>query len=229
MNRISQLVTANINHLLDKAEDPEVMVKQIIRDMEESIIELRRETVRAIARQKHLEKQIQTAADQVKDYEGKAKLALSKKDEAHAKKVIARKLDAAKKRQALEADVKSASGTVESLKSDLAKLEDQVQEARRKKEELIRRKRAAESKLRVQKSKSSAAQAVSSAAKSILNFNETRKSLEDYEEAIIQLESETEAADELLNSAERPAELQKIADDQAVADELERLKKAQKE
>ena len=61
--RISKLISANINSLLDQAEDPELMVKQLIRDMEESIIELRRETVRAVARQKQLEKQIQAAGD----------------------------------------------------------------------------------------------------------------------------------------------------------------------
>ncbi|MCA9436937.1 MAG: PspA/IM30 family protein, partial [Candidatus Omnitrophica bacterium] len=58
IERISRLISANINHLLDQAEDPELMVKQMIRDMEGSIVELRRETVRGVARVKQIEKQI---------------------------------------------------------------------------------------------------------------------------------------------------------------------------
>jgi phage shock protein A len=71
LERISNLITANINYLLDKAEDPEVMVKQLIRDMEGSIIELRRETVRAVAREKQIQKQIKASVDLIEELEGK--------------------------------------------------------------------------------------------------------------------------------------------------------------
>ena len=85
--------------------------------------------------------------------------------------------------------MKSAVGTVAQLKSDLATLEDRVQEARRKKEDLVRRKRAADAKLRSKNSVNKAKEAMGAAAQSIFNFNDSQKNLESYEEAISQLES----------------------------------------
>ena len=59
LERASKLLKANINHMLDAAEDPEVMIKDLIREMDESVAELRRETVNAVARQKQLENKVQ--------------------------------------------------------------------------------------------------------------------------------------------------------------------------
>ena len=227
--RITEVLTANINHLLDEAENPEVMVKQIIRDMETSIIKLRSETVRAIARQKQLEKQIHAAGQLAKDLEIKAKLALDKDDQDLARTVVEKKLSSESRRDHLQEELKSAVGTVAQLKSDLATLEDRVQEARRKKEDLVRRKRAADAKLRSQSSVNKAKEAMGAAAQSIFNFNDSQKNLESYEEAISQLESEAEAADEFLGSDEiNEQELEKQARNEAVAKELERLKKSGK-
>ncbi|MFQ5771141.1 MAG: PspA/IM30 family protein [bacterium] len=229
LKRISELIAANINHLLDQAENPEVMIKQIIRDMEESIIELRRETVRAIARQKHLEKQILAAEGLAKELQEKATLALNNKDEELAKRLVAKKLDNEKKRERLQSELQEAKASVDEIKSDLTKLEDQVQEARRKKEELIRRKRTADAKLQIQKTKGKVSEALDTATRTIFNFNESQKNLAAYEEAISKLESEAEAADELSKfNTQKESELDKQKKDQAIAKELEKLKKAQK-
>ena len=95
--RISKLMSAEINNLLDKAEDPEVMVKQIIRDMEESIIELRRETIKAIAQEKQVEKKLSLEKGAVGDLETKAGKALEMNDETLARQILTRKLDVEKK------------------------------------------------------------------------------------------------------------------------------------
>ncbi|NLT65468.1 MAG: hypothetical protein GXX84_02555, partial [Acidobacteria bacterium] len=119
--RMSRLISANINHLLDQAEDPEVMVKEIIRNMEESIIELRRETVKAVASQKQLQKQIQTARELIADLEEKARLVLKKNDEELARRVLAKKLHTEKTVGTLEVELKSATEIANQLKNDLAK------------------------------------------------------------------------------------------------------------
>lgn len=228
LNRISNLIAANINHMLDKAEDPEVMIKQLIREMEESIIELRRETVRAIARQKQIEKEIQLSKDRAREFEEKARQALHNKDEELARNVVARKLSLDQKVDTLSSNLKTAVKFVAELKADLSKLEDQAQEARRKKEELIRRKRAAEARLRIQKNKGTASRALNAAVKSILEFSDSGKSMEDYEQAIRNLEAEAEAANELLKEQTKAEELEKISREDKIARELERLKKVQK-
>ena len=228
LERISKLVTANINHLLDVAEDPEVMVKQLIRDMEESIIDLRRETVRAVAREKQLQKQIQSSLELAQDLEEKAKLALSAGEEALARQILARKLHTLKARETLEKELISATEVANQLRADLPRLEDQVQLARRKKEELIRRKRAAEAQLRTQEATRKSVEVLNSAFSSISDFAVSGRALQSYDDTIMQMEAEAEASREVLNrDIQKELDLQKLAEENAIDEELERLKNSQ--
>jgi phage shock protein A len=230
LERISKLIEANINHLLDQAEDPEVMVKQLIRDMEESIIELRRETVRAVAREKQLQKQIEASVELATDLEEKAKLALQTNDELLARQILSRKLHTEQARKTLEKELLGATDLANQLRADLPRLEDQVQVARRKKEELIRRKRAAEAQRRTQEAARKSVEAVSAAVSSISDFAASGRTLQSYEDAIMQIESEAEATREVLNQdIQKELDLQKLAEENAIDEELARLKKEQKQ
>ena len=221
--RMSRLITANINHLLDQAEDPEVMVKEIIRNMEESIIELRRETVRAVASQKQLQKQIQTAGELIADLDEKARLALKKNDEDLARRVLAKRLHTEKTKATLETELKSATETADQLKSDLVKLEDQVQVARRKKDELIRRKQAAEAQIRTHEAARKSADVIAAASGTISEYSSG--GLGEYEDAILRIEAEAEAVREVLRTQiETELDLQKLAEDNMIEEELQRLK-----
>jgi phage shock protein A len=229
LKRISQLVAANINHLLDQAEDPELMVKQLIRDMEESIVEVRRETVRAVARQKQLEKQIAAASELNGDLEEKAKLALAKGDEALARQVVAKKLQTARTRESLEKEQHDASELAVQLKSDLSRLEDQVQVARRKRDELIRRKRAAEAQQRTQEASRRSSEALRAASSSVSQLQASADAFDSYETEIQRMEAEAEAEKEVLNAQiEKELDLQKFEEESAIDQELARLKQVEK-
>lgn len=224
--RISKLVSANINHLLDQAEDPEVMVKQLIRDMEESIIELRRETIKAIGRQKQLEKQIGIAKDRAKELESKAALALETSDEGFARDLLAKKLEVQESITTMEEELKISNRIAKQMKSDLAKLEDQVQLARRKKEELIRRKHSAEAQLRTRQVIQKSNDALNAIAGTVSAIDDHTSAIESYKDKILQLEAEAEASEELFQMRQdKEAELDKFAKDRAVEDELAKLKK----
>ncbi|MGH1362500.1 MAG: PspA/IM30 family protein [Calditrichia bacterium] len=224
--RISKLLSANINHVLDKAEDPEVMVKQIIRDMEESIIELRRETVKAIGQQKQLEKQLHAAEDLSNDLEEKAGAALASGKEDVAREILAKRFEREEAIDTLKNDHKSAELLASQLKGDLFKLEDQVQIARRKKEELIRRKRSAEAQLRTQHALQKSRDAFNALTGSISDINtHGGDQIESYEQDIMQLEAEAEAAQEMMDMQSSDIDLRKLAKDKAIEDELEKLKK----
>jgi phage shock protein A len=228
LSRVSKLITANINHLLDQAEDPEVMVKEIIREMEESIIEMRRETVRAVAREKQLQKQIQTAHDLALDLEEKAKLALSKGDENLARQILGKKLYTEKTRGNLEAELKVAIQSAQEMKADLARLEDQAQVARRKKDELIRRKQAAQGQMRSHEAARRSAEAITAVSGAITTYSTS--SLVKYEDAIVRMESEAEAVKEVLSTAiQAELDLQKLAEENRIEEELQRLKREQQE
>jgi phage shock protein A len=225
LKRISKLISANINHMLDEAEDPEVMVKEIIRDMEASIIELRRETVRAIAREKQLQKQKEAAKGMALDLEGQVKLALEKDDEDLAKKLVGKKLNTEKTRLSLEKELEGATSLALQLKSDLSRLEDQVQLARRKKDELIRRKKAADAQMRTVDATQRSTDAIRAATQSIAGVAHSGETLETYEDAIMKSEAEAEAAKELLSAdLEKEIELQKYAEEKEIEKELARIR-----
>lgn len=229
LQRISKLISANINHLLDEAEDPEVMVKQLIRDMEESIIELRRETIKAIGQQKHLEKQIQAAQSQGSEMESKAGLALESGDETLARQLLAKKLDLQASATSLEQELVNAARASEVMKSNLAKLEDQVQIARQKKEELIRRKRSAEAQLRSQEALQKSHEALYAISGAAGDIDAHTSAIESYKQKILEMEAEAEASEELLalNAEKKNKEiaLDKYIKSKAVEDELAKLKK----
>ncbi len=228
LQRISKLISANVNHMLDAAEDPEVMVKQLIRDMEESIIELRRETVKAIGQQKQLEKKIEMTRGQAEVLEKKAAAALESGDEEFARQIITKKLELDNRVSALETEVETAAALAEKMKENLDKLEDQVQTARRKKEELIRRKLAADAQMRTQSALKKSQEAMGSISSSISDLDSI-KALESYEEKIMQMEAEAEASEELLKlestGKEKDIDLEKVMKDKSVEDALAQLKK----
>lgn len=228
LQRISKLISANVNHMLDAAEDPEVMVKQLIRDMEESIIELRRETVKAIGQQKQLEKKIEMTRGQAEVLEKKAAAALESGDEEFARKIITKKLELDNRVSGLETEIETATALAEKMKENLDKLEDQVQIARRKKEELIRRKLAADAQMRTQQALKKSREAMGSISSSIGDLDSIQ-ALESYEDKILQMEAEAEASEELLKlentGKEKEIDLDKAMKDKSVEDALAQLKK----
>jgi phage shock protein A len=144
LQRISGLMTADIDHLLDQVDDPEQTITQLICDMEESIVDLRRETVIAVARQSRLRKHLFAAEEASSGVELRATLAVQRGDEFGARQILGRKIGALKTRDALEAELAEASGESARLVAGLIRMEDRAQLARRKRDELQRRRRMAE-------------------------------------------------------------------------------------
>ena len=225
--RISKLVEANVNAMLDKAEDPEMMVRQLIREMEESIIELRRETVKAVGARKHLEKKMAILDRRSEDLETKAALALDNSDENLARKLLEQKIDQSKERRLLTDEHETATYLAEKLKQDLVRLEDQVQIARRQKETLIRRKLAAERKMHSSGTLHKSQSALEALTGATLGADEHISAIETQKDKILQLEAEAEAMEELMGEKDSPDEkaLEKLVQKKAVDDELARLKK----
>jgi len=226
VDRIRKLVTANINHLLDQAEDPEVMVKQMIRDMEESIIELRRETVRAVAREKQIQRQLDAAGALVGDLEEQARLALRTEREDLARTLVAKKLHTERTIGTLQGEVASAAASSSALKLDLGRLEDQVQEARRKRDDLVRRRRLAEAQQRGNEAVRRSGEAVAAARTSLAEIAQSGRALDVYENAVSDLECEAAAERELLEAQLREElDLQRLAEDRAIDGEIARLRR----
>lgn len=148
LQRISKLLSANIHHVLDQAENPEAEVKHVIREMEASIVELRRETIRAVAREKQLEIRLEASREEAATLATRAKAALEDGNEEGARRAVMDRLRLEQHCEELEEELTHAREVAARMREDLEQLEDQVQLARQKKSDLLRRQRAAESRAR---------------------------------------------------------------------------------
>jgi phage shock protein A len=142
--RINDVISANINDLIDRVEDPERMIKQIIREMEENIRQAKEGVIEAIASEKRLQKELQANRVQSEDWLKKAEDALRAGNEELARTALVRKKEYDTISKALEPSWQAAKNTSERLKTQLRALEAKLEEARRKRSTLVARQRAAE-------------------------------------------------------------------------------------
>ena len=128
--RTRDIVAANVTDLLDRAEDPAKMIRMIILEMEETLVEVRASAARSIADQKELRRQI-AKLDRIQDsWVEKAELALSKDREDLAKAALVEKQKAASMAESLEAEIHVLQDALKASEVDIAKLQTKLREAR---------------------------------------------------------------------------------------------------
>lgn len=201
LQRIKRIISANINSLIDKAEDPETMLNQLIREMDESIIALRAEVAKAIAGEKRISRRINDTEKSVQVWQENSEKAVRDGCDDLARKALERRLQEQDKLPDLRQQHRKALNVCASLKEQLRVLEDKVQDARRKKEILVVRKRTAQA----QQAILSATQTFSHAARRsdslLTQFDVTMPvSVEFLEDEVIQLEADVEALGEAMGT-----------------------------
>ena len=137
LERVSTLIRANINDLVDKAEDPEKMIKQVILDMQNQLLQVKTQVAIAIADQHLLEKKQKENQEKTVEWTRKAELAVSKKQDDLARAALERSLSYKQNAQNFEQQVADQKIEVENLKSALRKLEQKLDEAQAKSDLLI--------------------------------------------------------------------------------------------
>src|SRR5687768_10930458 len=129
-SRTRDIIAANVTDLLDKAEDPSKMIRMIIMEMEETLVEVRASAARTIADQKEMRRQI-TKLERLQDsWTEKAELALSKDREDLAKAALVEKQKAVDLADGLRAELVSIDDTLKAYEIDIAKLQGKLREAR---------------------------------------------------------------------------------------------------
>ncbi|MFC2132130.1 PspA/IM30 family protein [Bacteroidota bacterium] len=142
-NRISDVVKANINELLDKAEDPEIMLKQMVIEMEESINQTALAVARSIANEKSMERRIEKARKGALDWEQKAMKALNSGREDLAKAALEKKALDDGSVNDLEPVYQQAKKTADKMRGRLSQLKTKLDEARTRQNTLIARSQVA--------------------------------------------------------------------------------------
>jgi phage shock protein A len=141
LERVSTLIRANLNDMVDRAEDPEKMIKQVILDMENQYLQVKTQVAVSIADQHMLEKKMRENEDAAKDLMRKAELAVDKSQDDLARAALDRFQTAQRLAQSYREQVDDQKAQVESLKGALVKLEQKLDEAKAKRDLLLARHR----------------------------------------------------------------------------------------
>ncbi|HEY1250755.1 MAG TPA: PspA/IM30 family protein [Thermoanaerobaculia bacterium] len=143
LERVAALVRANLNDLIDKAEDPEKMIKQVILDMQNQLLQVKTQVAIAIADQHLLAKKATENTEKQAEWMRKAELAVDKKDDALARAALERAMGFKELSDNFQQQVTDQKAEVEVLKGSLHKLEGKLAEAQAKSDLLIARHRRA--------------------------------------------------------------------------------------
>jgi len=143
LERVSTLVRANLNDLVDRAEHPEKMIKQVILDMENQLLQVKTQVAIAIADQHLLEKKQKENEDKVAEWIRKAELAVDKKQDDLARAALQRTESYRELSQGFAEQVTDQKAQVENLKTALRQLEQKLIEAKAKADLLIAQHRRA--------------------------------------------------------------------------------------
>ncbi|HHV64636.1 MAG TPA: PspA/IM30 family protein [Peptococcaceae bacterium] len=213
-SRFADLVKANINDLLDKAEDPEKMLKQMIIDMEEQLQKATQGLGQVMANERQMRKQVETAEAQSRMWEERAKIALKAGEQELAKHAVEEKLKADENVKQYRSMHSQLELQMESMREQVNVLKGKLEEARSKQSLLIARAQVAE-----------ARQGVSEALGGVDGSGAFAK-MEKMERKISQMEAQADAAIEISGLEAREEDpFAKLEKKSAADEELARLLK----
>ena len=148
-SRTRDIIAANVTDLLAKAEDPAKMIRMIIMEMEETLIEVRASAARTIADQKELRRHIAKLETLQENWREKAELALSKDREDLAKAALVERQKAVDMAEQLQAEIAVLDDALKANEEDIAKLQAKLREARARQNSVMTRLEAANNRIRV--------------------------------------------------------------------------------
>lgn len=214
--RFTDIVNANINNLLDKAEHPEKMIRLIIQEMEETLVEVRATAAKNIAEQKSHARRVKSAKESINHWHNRAELAVTKNREDLAKLALTQKHKYQGELALLAQEGEQLAEFLNQVQDDASRLQDKLSEAKRRQETFNLRKESVQVRLKVRKQSA------------IYNIEEAMSKFERYQQKIDRVEAQIEAYDLMKNTAQNAnlttqfAELEK---DETIEQALAEMKK----
>jgi phage shock protein A len=212
-SRMTDIINSNINSMLDQAEDPQKMIRLIIQEMEDTLVEVRSSSAKVLADRKLATRRLAQVEGEAASWEEKAKLAIRKGREDLARAALQEK-------RAIEEEVTVVGGELEAtdehiaqLNVEVAKLQQKLSDAKAKQKALVMRSKTVESRIKVKRQIQREA------------LDNAFERFEHYERRMDTLESQLESMD--LGREVPPdlaAEIDALQEDELINDELERLK-----
>jgi phage shock protein A len=209
-SRFTDIINANINAILDKAEDPEKMVRLIIQEMEETLVEVRTQSAKLIADKKEIARKVEKTQKEAQDWENKASVALSKGREDLARAALKEKTAALEESQMLASDLEQIDSNLQKLSADIAQLQTKLTDAKTRQKALILRGKTAKSRMGVKRQLHE------------VDIDGAMNRFESYERKLDVMEGEVESYD--LGQQSLANEIADLESDERVDEELAKLK-----
>ncbi len=211
-SRLTDIINANINSLLDKAENPEKMIRLIIQEMEETLVEVRTSAAKQIAEKKTLTRQLRAQTEKSAQWQEKAELAISKGRDDLARQALVAKQQCQPVIEDLEAQLAQVEELLESIQNDTARLQDKLTEAKQRQEACLKRQKTAEVRLKVRETVK-----FEQIDDAILRF-------EKFQQKVDGLEAQVEAYD-MTEAKSLEAQFQELESEESIEEELQAIKK----
>jgi len=198
-SRFADIVNANINALLDKAEDPEKLIRLIVQEMEDTLVEVRTASAKTIAEKKEITRRIDIVKSEAEEWERKAELALSKGREDLAKAALIEKSHVAGSAEEMQKELDRLEDVLAKLTAEIGQLQEKLNDAKARQKSLLMRHKTTASRLRVKRTLHES------------NAEEALGRFDRFERKLDELESEVESYD--------------LGKKRSLADEIEDLEK----
>lgn len=209
-SRLSDIVNSNISALLDQAEDPEKMVRLIIQEMEETLVEVRTTSARAIADKKELGRRREWLARDIGEWERKARVALSKEREDLARAALVEKSRVQGDLAQVDVEIDQLGDSLTKLSEDVGALQQKIADAKARQKSIVLRGKTAHSRLGVRRHLST------------VGVENAMERFEHYERKMDDLEGQVEAYD--LGRRTLADQIQELETGDEIDAELARLK-----
>ena len=210
--RFRDIISSNINAMLDKAEDPEKLIRLMIREMEDTLVEIKTACAGVMAGSKKIQRQLEALRDRIGYWEEKAALAVKKGRDDLAREALIEKRKFSRQTDSLENELAEHEDLIHQYQDDIRQLEEKLKSARDKQRMLVQRHIHAQSKIRAQKE----IQRIDS-SETIMKFGELENRIE-----------RMEAEADLVNFGRKTnleEEFERLSVDEEIENELQAMKK----
>ncbi|TLU64846.1 phage shock protein PspA [Thalassotalea litorea] len=209
-SRFTDIINSNINSLLDKAEDPEKMVRLIIQEMEDTLVEVRSSSAKTLADKKELTRQLAKMAADAQQWQQKAELALNKGREDLARAALIERKKCEEAKTSLSDELGHFDDHIVKLQDEISQLQEKLADAKARQKAIVMRGKTASSRLKVKSKLDSG------------KVDDALTRFDRYERKIDDLEAQVDSYD--LGSKSLADEIADLEQDESVDSELEALK-----
>lgn len=212
-SRMTDIINSNITSLLDKAEDPQKMIRMIIQEMEETLVEVRSSSARVIADRKTAARRLNRIKDEIAEWTDRAMLAIDKGREDLARAALAEKQSTAREVDVIESELHELDDHLNSLNDEIAQLQTKLDDAKAKQKAMLMRQTSVENRLKVRRQNQRS------------NLDDAFDKFERFERRMDTLEGELESMDmgESVKTNLK-SEIEALKENDDINDELAQLK-----